>query len=216
MSNSKKRVLLSLIINALNFVLVTMAVAFFFTGGRNSILGVKGAVCFRYFTIDSNIVSALACLALIPYELKALKTGSEIPAWAVKFKYVGTALVTLTLLVVVTYLIPVKGAAPMLSGSNLYLHAICPPLAIVSFLFLDPGSITKRDAVLSTATALIYSFVYLIMVVFIGENNGGWPDLYQFNRNNAWPLFLVGMTAFTYFISRLVVFLKSKVHVKDI
>ena len=204
--------LLALIVNTLVVVLEIMAISFFFTRDTQSVLGVSGFTCFRYFTTDSNIIAALGCLVQIPFCIKALRSGkNELPAWANKLKYVGTVLVTLTMLVVVCYLIPVQGVGLMTASSNLYLHILCPPLVILSFLLLEKGEIKKRDALWSTGTVLIYAIVYLIMVVAIGPDKGGWPDFYKFNDNNTWPYFFVGMMAFTYLISRLVCFVKSKI-----
>lgn len=212
MKKIKTRNALSLIINLTVVFLEVMAVSFFFTRDTQSVLGVSGSTCFRYFTIDSNIIAALGCLVQVPFCIKALKSGSEVrPAWAYKLKYVGTVLVTLTMLVVVCYLIPVQGVELMTASSNLYLHIICPPLVILSFLLFEKGEIKKRDALLSTGTVFVYALVYLIMVVAIGPDKGGWPDFYNFNDNNTWPYFFAGIMAFTYLVSRLVCFLKNKI-----
>ena len=212
MKKAKTADLIDLIINVLVVILCTVAVSFFFTRDTLSVLGVSGTTCFCYFTIDANILAALSCLVQIPFCVKAL-TGGEAtrPAWAFKLKYVGTVLLTLTMLVVVCYLIPVQGLRKMTASSNLYLHILCPPLVILSFLLLEKGKIKKRDALWSTGTVLIYAAVYLIMVVAVGPDKGGWPDFYNFNDNNTWPYFFAGIMVFTYLVSRLVCFVKSKI-----
>lgn len=212
MKSVKARNALSLTCNTLNPVLVVIAISFFYTGNSEEIFGISGAECYRFFTIDSNILAAASCLALIPFNVKALKSGkNEIPRWAAKFKYVGADAVALTMLVVLCYLMPVQGVEPMTVGGNLYLHLICPPLVIFSYLFLEKGKVGKKDAFLGVSAVLAYAAVYLTKVVAIGEANGGWPDFYNFNDNNTWPYFFTGIMVFTYAISRLMCFAKSKI-----
>ena len=48
---------------------------------------------------------------------------------------------------------------------------------------------------------LIYGIVYLTMVVFIGENNGGWIDFYHFNIGGFWYISFLAVLAVTLLIA---------------
>ena len=208
MKQTKGRAWAALIIHALDPVLVALAVSFFFTRDTLSVLGVEGATCFRYFTIDANILAAVSCLAMIPFDIRALSgSTAPIPGWVTKLRYAGTVVVTLTLLVVLCYLMPVQGVTMMTASSNLYLHLICPPLVIAAYLLLESGKLSKRDALIGVLTVLVYAALYLVMVVALGV----WPDFYNFNDNNTWPFFFAGIMVFTYLVSRLVTFLGNKI-----
>lgn len=207
MKNTKTRAVCALLTHIAASALAIMAISFFFTRDTFSIIGVEGVTCFRFFTIDSNVLAAVSCLAMIPFDIRALKgDDTQLPSWVVKLRFAGTVVVTLTLLVVLCYLMPVQGAELMVAGGNLYLHLICPPLVIAAFLFFESGNLQRRDAWIGVLTVLVYAVVYLVMVVALGK----WPDFYNFNDNNTWPYFFTGIMLFTYLISRLLVFLGSK------
>ena len=212
MKNVKRRNAIDLFCNILDPVLVVIAVSLFFTPESESLFGFKGSMCFRFFTIDSNILAALSCLAVIPFNIRALKTGEDcIPLWAARFKFIGTDVVALTMLTVLFYLIPVQGIELMTASSNLYLHIICPPVVILSFILLEKCTLKKKDYLFGVATVFVYAVIYLMQVVVIGEAAGGWPDFYNFNDNNTWPFFFAGIMLFTYLVSRLVRRIKSKI-----
>ena len=47
-------------------------------------------------------------------------------------------------------------------------------------LFLNSHLVRKREAVLGLVPVVLYGIVYVIMVVLIGEEHGGWNDFYGF------------------------------------
>lgn len=203
MKKDKTKNIASCLCALLNIVLVTIAVIGFFTKGGVGNMSVHGTVCFRYFTIDSNILCALMCIPVLICGMKSLNVeGYEVPEWVLSGKHMGTSAVTLTFLVVMLYLGPTAGYGFMFAGSNLYLHLFCPLLAILSYIFSEPDRReVKRGALLGTLPTFIYAVIYLIMVIFIGESNGGWEDFYTFNRGGLWPVFFTVMVAATYGIA---------------
>lgn len=202
MKKDRIRALLSMLFNLLAAILTAVSIASFFTAGGEGNMAVAGTRCFIYFTIDSNILAALTCLLMVPYDIRMLKNGDEFPRWTLVCKFIGTSAVTLTLLVVLLYLGPTMGYPAMFAGKNLYLHLICPLLAIVSYVFFEhDGSGEKRSSLPGVIPTFIYANVYLVMVIVIGKENGGWADFYGFNLGGMWPLFYIGLNAFSYGIS---------------
>jgi len=136
---------------------------------------------FRYFTVLSNLFCALTALVLLLCEL-----FGAMPAWAVVFKYVGTAAVTVTLCTVFFFLLP---ASRSLDGlltpwPEFIMHLVTPALAILSFLCFERGSMTAWAIPLGVLPVLLYGWLYLDRVVFART----WPDLYGFNKNGRWKL----------------------------
>ncbi len=188
----KKKTLavLSFVSDLLIFVLTVYSVSrFFFASGEGN-MNVTGAICFRYFTIDSNTLAALTCLLLLPYEFRrALGRDERMPPALGVLKLAGTAGVTITFLVVIVYLAPALGFESMFGGSNLYLHGICPVLAVLSFIFFDGGSpLSRKQCLPALLPLIIYAIVYTVMVVFITKSRGGWEDFYGLNIGGYWPV----------------------------
>lgn len=194
----------SLFLNALNFALVLISILWFFsgagsTGGGNMRTG--GTGCFRFFTNDSNILCALVSLAMIPFNIRSIRTGKpSIPRSMTILKYIGTAAVTLTMAVVVVFLGPTQGYGKMYSDVCLELHLICPLLAIISFCFFErTNSLTRRDALFALLPTFLYGTTYLILVVFAGK----WPDFYGFNIGGYWPVAYIALHLFTFLLALL-------------
>lgn len=202
MKKEKLRAILSLVCNVLLIILVADSVISFFTVGGKGNMEVAGTRCFIYFTVDSNILAALMCLLVLPWDIRRLKGNTALPRNILSCKLIGSSAVTLTLLVVLIYLGPTMGYDKMFTGKSLYLHLICPLLAIVSLVFLEADDTGKRlHSILGVIPTFIYANVYLVMVIVVGKANGGWADFYGFNLGGMWPLFYIGLNAFSLGIS---------------
>ena len=153
-----------------------------------------GIRTFCMFTVDSNILAGLSMLLCLPYTVDGLHTGYyHLPDWVVVLMHIAVTAVSLTFLVSLFILAPVKGFALIFSGSRFFLHGVCPVLCIVAFCcFINSHLIRLRESLLALVPVLIYAVVYLVMVVFIGEDRGGWNDFYGFTtRVPIWLSFLV-------------------------
>ncbi len=153
-----------------------------------------GIRTFCMFTVDSNILAGLSMLLCLPYTVDGLRTGYyHLPDWVVVLMHISVTAVSLTFLVSLFILAPVKGFALIFSGSRFFLHGVCPVLCIVAFCcFINSHLIRFREALLALIPVLVYAAVYLVMVVFIGEERGGWNDFYGFaTRVPLWVSFLV-------------------------
>lgn len=173
----------SLILNILNFVLVAGCIVW----------GVKKTDpwtrLFRYFTTLSNVLSAIASLVLIICEL-----SGNLPLWALLLKYVGTSAVTVTMLTVFLFLGPVSHEwKVLLTNAELFLHLICPVIAIVSFLVFEKTAMPAWSIAIGALPVPIYGALYLRKVIYAPEEKR-WEDFYGFNRGGKWPLSVVLMT----------------------
>ncbi len=135
---------------------------------------------FRYFTTLSNLLTALAAAFLIPYAVTGIRRKRfAYPKWLSILHCTGTICTTLTMLVALCFILPFDRDSA-LGGSNLYLHVICPAAVLISFMTVESGyQYSRRDGLLCLLPFLAYSLVYLIMVVVVGKERGGWEDLYR-------------------------------------
>lgn len=203
--------IISLICNVVMIILVIYSVSCFFVKTGEGNMPVLGAACFRYFTIDSNILGAICCAIIIPYNIMTIAGKTEkISKWASIVKLVGTTAVAVTLLTVACFLGPLQGYSGMFSGNNLFLHLICPLLAIISYVGFEKSGKTKWTCSLfGILPTFVYGLVYLVMVIFIGTEKGGWVDFYNFNINGMWYISVVAMLVATAGISMGLFFLKK-------
>ena len=159
---------------------------FFFIGENEEMNGVKSL---RYFTVNSCILSALVSTLTAGFIAHWLRTGIRVPYWASCLKFAGISSICITFTVTMTVFVyslfsgigtfgSELGFDRILSGSNLFMHLICPILGIAS-LIMEPGCRLKWRAVwLSFIPTGIYSILYLIFALHISRENGGWSDLY--------------------------------------
>ena len=157
-----------------------------------------GIRTFCMFTVNSNIIAGLSMMLCLPYTIDGLRTGNyHLPDWVVVMMHVTVTAVALTFLVSLCILAPVKGFILIFSGSRFFLHGVCPVVSIVTYCcFINSHLIRKREAGLAMIPVLIYAAVYVVMVVVIGEANGGWNDFYGFaTRVPLWVSALVILPA---------------------
>lgn len=187
---------LSLLANVLVLAQVTYAsIRFFMVGGWGN-MQVSGVASFRYFTEDSNLLAAVAGLCIIPFAIQAIRTGKDaIPGWVLVLKFAGTVSVAVTFVVAATILLPAVGVERIYGGNNFFMHGVNPLLCIISFVLLERGPVRARTIWLAMVPTAVYAVVYYVMVVVIGEANGGWPDFYSFTAVAHWPVLALGIVA---------------------
>lgn len=165
-----------------------------------------GIRTFCMFTVNSNILAALTMTLVVPYAVDGLRRHDYfVPLWVSRLVLSGATCVTLTFLVSLFILAPVKGFVLIFSGSRFFLHLVCPLLTFLVFCFcMTAHLLTARDAIFATIPVLIYAIVYFVMVVVIGEAHGGWNDFYGFaTRIPVWiPMLLI--MPLTYGIASLI------------
>lgn len=180
----------SLICNIVVLVCTTLAISNYFRTDvitQNDWVNFTGFQCFRFFTILSNVAVSISGAVLIYFNVRNIIYDEyKYPTWALKFKFVNTVAVTVTFLTVVFFLAPSsafggKGYFTLFAGMGFFVHFTNPILAVISFvLFEKIENFSFKQALWGMLPVLLYSILYITMVVFIGEENGGWPDFYYF------------------------------------
>ncbi len=132
----------------------------------------------RYFTAQSNVLCAAAALAVA-----GLRLRGAIPVPILLLKFVATVAVLVTLLTVLLFLGPQYGYRKLFTGPDLWLHLVCPLLALLSWLLWDRIPLSPGVALLGVLPVFLYGLLYLRKVVYQKE----WEDFYGFNRDGKWP-----------------------------
>ena len=180
---------LSLILNIIIVILTIFASILMFTGikithGAEPILETTKIGMFKFFTVDSNIFMGI--IALI-YAIKEI-TNKEITKTMYKLKLMATTAVSLTFIIVFTYLGPISkdGIISLLQNSNIFFHLVIPVLSIITFtLFERTNKLKFKDSLYGIIPTIIYAVLYLINILIHMENGKVSPvyDWYWFVQN---------------------------------
>ena len=180
---------LSLILNIIIVILTIFASILMFTGikithGAEPILETTKIGMFKFFTVDSNIFMGI--IALI-YAIKEI-TNKEITKTMYKLKLMATTAVSLTFIIVFTYLGPISkdGIISLLQNSNIFFHLVIPVLSIITFtLFERTNKLKFKDSIYGIIPTIIYAVLYLINILIHMENGKVSPvyDWYWFVQN---------------------------------
>lgn len=164
-----------------------------------------GIRTFCMFTVDSNILMGVSMLLCIPYTIDGLRKGYyHLPDWIVVLMHIAVTAVSLTFLVSLCILAPVKGFRLIFTGSRFFLHGVCPVLSIITFcFFINSHLVRLQESPLAVIPVAIYAIVYLVMVVWIGEERGGWNDFYGFATRIPLWISLVSILPLTFGIATL-------------
>lgn len=140
----------------------------------------------HYFTVLSNIMSSIAAAFMIPYALEGIrKKHFVLPRFIVLFQFSAVVCVSITMLSALTIILPTQGIEAV-TGVNFWLHLVTPLCAVILFHCVETGaSISWREALVCLIPFWIYMVVYFIMVILVGEENGGWSDFYM--TRAFWP-----------------------------
>ena len=140
-------------------------------------INVFDAGMLQYFTLLSNLLSAVAAAFMIPYAVEGIrKKRFVLPRWVVLFQFAGAVCVTITMVIALGLILPTRGARQAFDRFNLWLHVVTPLATVVLFLCVESGvSLTKRDMLLAQIPYWAYMLVYLIMVSLLGR----WKDIYS-------------------------------------
>ena len=152
----------------------------------------------KYFTIQSNIFSALASLTCALFRL-----FSSVPGWLLIIKFAATCSVTVTFVTVMVYLGPryKNWGFLLLADAGLWLHLTGPIVAIVT-LILQKSYLNFPFAVsfVGLAPVVLYGMLYTKKVI-LDPVEKRWEDLYGFCTGVNMALSTVLMFVGSYLIS---------------
>lgn len=172
----------------------------------------RGGKIFKLFTVNSNLVAALGAGAMIPFAVDGVKKMRySIPKWVTRLHFAGTICVTLTMVFAFAVILPAHGESAV-SGMNFWLHACCPIFNILLFIFIDSERrLALKDSFICLAPFVVYACLYIVMVAVLGEENGGWRDIYNLLRYMPLYVALPVMFALVFGISELLRLLHNRV-----
>ena len=193
--------------------ILTLALAFYgIISGVNRMIAVmheNGFTSFIYYTMLSNTLAALSVAFVLPYAVEGVrKKRFTLPGWVALMHYIATTSIMITMVSVLVFM---SWTSPDVAfdGSNIVTHVFCPVLILISFFQMEIGKIfTWKDRLLGMIPFFIYSIVYLIEVMVIGEANGGWPDIYHIAENIP-PVLAVPLSLLVAFCVSTVIALQS-------
>ena len=194
----KVRTSIAVIINALIVIFTAYGMSRFFTVGGDGNMAVMNTRCFQFFTVDSNLLAALAALLLLIGQISFLRGGKPPHPALLVLKHVGATAVGVTFFTVFCFLGTLYGYRSMIAGVNLYMHLLTPLLAMLGFCLLEKQPALRfRIVFLGLIPTLLYGIFYVTFVVFQKR----WPDFYGFNIGGHWILSCCLMVIATFLIS---------------
>ena len=152
-------------------------------------------VVLRFFTVQSNLLCTLASVIVA-----ACRLSDAVPEAVLVLKFIGTVAVAVTLLTVMVFLGPTLGYGKLLTGPDLFLHLVCPLLALISYFVWDKPAAPWTVVLLGVLPVVLYAALYLYKVLLAPEEKR-WDDFYGFNRGGKWPVSLAAMLLGTLLIS---------------
>lgn len=172
----------------------------------------RGGKIFKLFTVNSNLVAAIGAGAMIPFAVDGVKKMRySVPKWVTRIHFAGTICVTLTMIFAFAVILPAHGSSAV-SGMNFWLHAFCPAFNILLFIFIDSErSLTIKDSFICLTPFVVYACIYIVMVAVLGEEHGGWRDIYNLLKYVPIWVALPVMFSLTFGISELLRTLHNRI-----
>lgn len=164
-------------LNILLFVCCMFSVGWMMSGISSGALSSAGLGMLKYFTVDSNILMGVVALVVAIDQWGVVRgTKSDISILSYVLKLMGTASVTLTMLVTVFFLTPTMystyGLFGLFMNSNFFMHLLDPLLAVVVFArFEKTDRLTIKHAVAGIVPMAVYAVYYVAECVI--HSQGG-------------------------------------------
>lgn len=217
---NKKRCIIGIIMGSIMSLLAFIVLILNISNFYNQEGPEVGRGTFRMFTTLSNVLCATASILTIPFQIEGLrKNNYHLPRWIVDLFYIGTVGVSTTFLMAITAISITYGFSyAMILYSNLLFHTINPLIAIVIFTLINSDhNIKFYKSFIAIIPIFIYGMIYLVMAILIGNDNGGWRDVYCLNTVIPWPITYVIMFGICFGIANLLRILHNKRHkfIKD-
>ena len=158
----------------------------------------NGVHSLRYFTILSNLLSALAALLVA---LCVSEQGLPFGIWLLK--YIGTAAVTVTFVTVMLFLGPTMGYQSQLEKAGFYYHLAGPLMSVLSFCFMERfHELSPELSLTGMLPVILYGLLYAWKVLFCPKERR-WEDFYGYTKGGHWRLSACAMVAGSFLICLL-------------
>ena len=215
----KNRLILTLIVNGVILLSVAIIAAIgMCQGAGEGQVGsaVIGLGYLKPYTMDSNLLAGISSLIIVICTVRNLVAGKDTtPNWAVTFSLMASACLLLTMVVAACFLAPMRvmmgqSYFSMFSGDMFFFHFLNPILSAFSFtVLLRTRCYCRRDCLWGMIPTIIYSFVYLAMVVFLHR----WEDFYNFTFGGRYqfvPLVFLVIYALVLLMSLFLVYFHNR------
>ena len=142
-------------------------------GWEHAPLSGLGLSTLKYFTIQSNLLSAVVSAACVAFYLR--NDGQPLPDWLHGMRLVATTAVMLTFLTVEAFLAPVMYGYPsMHAGANLWFHLVLPLMAAVGFyVFEADRPLSPRWVFAALIPVALYGVGYAANILINGVGTPG-------------------------------------------
>ena len=215
-----KRLIVSLVLNFLTFVLVVIGTILMITRGADALAG-QTWVVWKYFTFQSNIFMGCVALTYAIFQILLItKRIDKIPHVLSIFNLVGTGAVALTFFVVIGFLGLIYGYNLMYQNANFIFHLLAPLSAMIAFVVFTKNSIARFiQTLFALIPSALYGTVYLIVVMATNGYGDIDIDFYQFGAHGLFIgiiTFIIvmavayGLSVGMYFLNKLA-FKKSEI-----
>ncbi len=177
----KKRSRIALIASVLTSLFCIYAVALGLIMDPSSKYPERGSYLFRLFTVNSNVFAALGATMMIPFAIEGIrKKRFTYPKWLQIFQQSGVICTTMTMIFATLFILPYKGFEITFTGMNFWLHLVCPVMNLILLFCTECNTeLTVYDSFIGLIPFYVYGIVYITNVVLLGEENGGWRDIYR-------------------------------------
>ena len=173
----------------------------------------RGGETFQYYTQLSNLFLLICSLLNIVFIARKLHDKKKkIPAIINRLSYFATCTTTVTLIIVLFVLSWMVGDLWWLLAydSMLYMHTLCPILAIVSLVCFAPEKQPKKMALYALIPTIVYGIVGIVMNI-VRAWDGPYPFLQVYNQSIwasiGWTIVILGVA---YIIARLLILRPKK------
>ena len=222
--NTKKKNVISLIINSFIFVAAFSSWLYMMLGDNSNSLSSQGLESLKYFTVLSNLYMGIAALFTAIYRIIiSSKANKSMPKWIEILNLSGVICVMITFLTVISFLAPkdaIDGGSffTMYKGANLFFHLIIPLVAILNFLFIEHDCELKiKYALFGVIPILIYGIFYInnffshwVYSEFDGIKTYDWYHLLGNGNFLQVILIFIGFFIGSYLLTLLIWFLNKK------
>ena len=197
---------------------VFAAIVYNLVSGPTELVEEVGLKTFRMFTDLSNMFVSITTAMTIPFTVEGIRQKNyHLPRWIMNLTLASVTAISVTFSISLFVLSPqVNFVRIMLTGTNLLMHTTVPLIAILSFLFINTYHTIKFKAtIFAVIPVAIYAMCYFVMVVLVGEENGGWRDHYHFLEVMPWYCALGMCLVIAFGLANLLRFVHNRMHQRD-